>query len=271
MPETIQMDKTPTSFPGKLLQFLIARYEHFEGSDRLGLDIVACELIDDNGDQLKAAMLELAKYNQMDPTNSSTGWFVHNRFYNTLGRPHRARDTPKTTPPTCKRCSATPTTRWSRAKSSICGSSKDPSHFKTVLPFDQSGSEVFYVESIKPYKQRKVKILNGVAHGDGSDRLLAWQDRRQRIDRRRIDSSNSCRGFVFDEVVPTIALPEADMKAFANSVFERYQNPFIHHLALIDRAQTAFRNTRAGFFRPSLDNLAKGTVSAPRALQPSPR
>jgi len=39
-------------------------------------------------------------------------------------------------------------------------------------------------------------------------------------------------GFVFDEVVPTIPLPKADMNAFASSVFERYANPFIHHLLL---------------------------------------
>ena len=35
--------------------------------------------------------------------------------------------------------------------------------------------------------------------------------------------------FVFDEVVPTIALPHDQMVSFANSVFERYLNPFVRH------------------------------------------
>ena len=37
------------------------------------------------------------------------------------------------------------------------------------------------------------------------------------------------RDFVFEEVNPTIDLPQDQMTAFANSVIERYQNPYIRH------------------------------------------
>jgi tagaturonate reductase len=37
------------------------------------------------------------------------------------------------------------------------------------------------------------------------------------------------REFIFDEVVPTIKLPHDQMVAYANSVLERYLNPFVRH------------------------------------------
>ena len=37
------------------------------------------------------------------------------------------------------------------------------------------------------------------------------------------------KGFVFKEVIPTIDLPRNDMIDFANSVLERYANPFVRH------------------------------------------
>ncbi|PKK86850.1 MAG: tagaturonate reductase, partial [Tenericutes bacterium HGW-Tenericutes-8] len=81
--EQINFSQTPVSFPGKLLAFLRMRFETFAGSKDSGLDIIACELIDDNGAQLKKILVELARYNQMSET------FIHwlvtaNRFYNTL-------------------------------------------------------------------------------------------------------------------------------------------------------------------------------------------
>ena len=38
--------------------------------------------------------------------------------------------------------------------------------------------------------------------------------------------------FVYEEVIPTIDLPHDDMVSFADSVFERYLNPFVHHLLM---------------------------------------
>ena len=40
------------------------------------------------------------------------------------------------------------------------------------------------------------------------------------------------RDFMFDEVIPTINIPHDQMVAYANSVIERYENPFVHHLLM---------------------------------------
>jgi tagaturonate reductase len=41
--------------------------------------------------------------------------------------------------------------------------------------------------------------------------------------RQRIEST------LFDEILPTVALPEAEKRAFAESVLRRFANPFAHH------------------------------------------
>jgi len=37
------------------------------------------------------------------------------------------------------------------------------------------------------------------------------------------------RTVVFDEIFPTVDLPEAEKKEYAESVLERFANPFAHH------------------------------------------
>lgn len=55
----------PVSYPGKLLAFLNARYEAFNGSKDHGMVIVPTELIVGNGKKLEGIVLELAHLNGM--------------------------------------------------------------------------------------------------------------------------------------------------------------------------------------------------------------
>ena len=59
-------NQPPISFPGKLLAFLLARYNAFKGSNNAGMVILPTELITDNGSKLKHIVLELAKQNKLD-------------------------------------------------------------------------------------------------------------------------------------------------------------------------------------------------------------
>ena len=59
--------KAPGSFPGKLLAFLLERFEKFGGDPEgsKGMVIVPTELITDNGSTLKKICLELARLNHL--------------------------------------------------------------------------------------------------------------------------------------------------------------------------------------------------------------
>ncbi len=59
------LDGVPSSFPGKLLAILHARFVHFKGDHSKGLVIIPAELIEENGTKLADILNRLAAHNQL--------------------------------------------------------------------------------------------------------------------------------------------------------------------------------------------------------------
>ena len=99
------------------------------------------------------------------------------------------------------------------------------------LPLPACGLPVVYTDNQKPYKQRKVRILNG-AHT--SFVLGAYLKGFNIV--RDCMNDDGVRGFmedtIYNEIIPTLDLPEADLRDFAHAVTERFKNPFIDHRLL---------------------------------------
>ena len=223
--------KTPKSYPGKLLAFLKARYDAFNGSKEAGLFIMPCELIDHNGSTLKEVTVKLAKHCGYD--DAFINWITEaNKFYNTLVDrivPGYPRDN-------AAECQA----ELGYVDNSMvvgeifhlwCIDGDDIKALEEAFPAPKAGLNVLYVDSIVPYKQRKVKILNGchtaivpVAYLAGVDAVAETMADEQ--------LGKYARDFMFDEVIPTIDIPHDQMVAYTNSVIERYENPFVHHLLM---------------------------------------
>ena len=243
----IALDKTdtdfsvcPKSFPGKLLAFLKARYDRFSGAADKGLAIVPCELIDHNGDELKCVLNELARINGMD--DAFIGWLNSaNHFTNTLVDrivPGYPRDNAAAI------CEETGYNDNSIVKGEVFHLwvlQKEP-FVQENLPADKSGLNVIFADDITPYKQRKVKILNGshtamvpIAYLCGIDTV------REAITDE--DIGRFIRDMVNEEVKPTIDLPADEMTAFANAVTERFMNPYIRHelMSIALNSTTKFR------------------------------
>lgn len=223
--------KCPNSFPGKLLSFLKVRYDHFNGDCSKGLEIIPCELIDHNGDTLKEILVKLANHLNMD--EAFVNWVANcNRYYNTLvdrivpGYPR-----------------ANAEELWAelgyRDDNMVVGEifhlwCIDGEHvyeLEKKLPTKEAGLNVLFVDSIKPYKERKVKILNGshtclvpVSYLSGIDTV------RETIEDAQL--GEFVKSFMMEEVVPTIAIPYDQMVSYCNSVLERYENPFVRHLLM---------------------------------------
>ena len=225
-PTDTDFSQCPVSYPGKLLALLKRRYDHFKGDMNRGLAIVPCELIDDNGDELYRCLTELAKINKMD--EKFIKWMqTANHFTSTLvdrivpGYPrNEIEDIQKETGYIDNNVVKGEIFHlWVLKKEPLV---------QKYLPADKTGLNVIFADDIHPYKQRKVKILNGshtalvpVAYLCGIDTVG------ESMNDKTI--SKYVRDFVFDEVNPTIDLPQNEMTAFANSVIERYRNPYIRH------------------------------------------
>lgn len=260
-PTDTNLTECPKSFPGKLLALLKRRYDHFNGALDKGLAIVPCELIDDNGDELYRCLTELARINKMD--EKFIEWLQKaNHFTSTLvdrivpGYPRNEIEEIK------KETGYIDNNIVKGEIFHLWVLKKEP-FVQKVLPADKTGLNVIFADSIKPYKQRKVKILNGshtamvpVAYLCGIDTVG------EAVNDKTI--GKFVRDFVFEEVNPTIDLPQAEMVAFANSVIERYKNPFIRHelMSIALNSTTKFR-TR---LLPTLEDYIRITGKLPQRL-----
>ncbi len=251
----------PKSYPGKLLALLKRRYDYFHGDMNKGLAIIPCELIDNNGDELYRCLTELAEINHMD--KAFIEWMhTANHFTSTLvdrivpGYPRNEIEAIR---------EETGYIDNNVVKGEIFHLwvlKKEP-YIQKVFPADSTKLNVIFADDIKPYKQRKVKILNGshtamvpVAYLCGIDTVG------EAVNDPVI--GKYVRDFVFDEVNPTIALPQDQMTAFANSVIERYQNPYIRHelMSIALNSTTKFK-TR---LLPTLEDYIRITGKLPRHL-----
>ena len=106
-----------------------------------------------------------------------------------------------------------------------------PQELKKELPFAEAGLPVLITDDHKPYKQRKVRILNGAHTSMVLGAYLAGQD----IVRDCMHDDVIC-GYmnktIYEEIIPTLTLPRDELMDFAHSVTERFKNPFIDHALL---------------------------------------
>jgi len=96
------------------------------------------------------------------------------------------------------------------------------------LPFHKAGLNVVWTTDVTPYSQRKVRILNG-AH---TASVLAAQLAGKRTVGEMMNDDvfvQFLQQCIFDEIIPTLDLARVDLESFANSVFDRFANPYIQH------------------------------------------
>lgn len=223
------MEGLPATYPGKLTKFLYERYTTFAGAMDKGLIILPVELIENNGGKLKECVLALCDC-----------WELSAEFKNWV----------------CEACVFCSTlvdrivTGYPRNEvAAICEelgyqdnlvdvgepfglwvieSDKDISG---ELPLDKAGLPVVFTDNQKPYRERKVRVLNGAHTSSVLAGYLYGLDIVRDCMHDEI-MGKFIRQVVMDEIVPQVPLPLEEVKDFAASVFERFENPFIDHALL---------------------------------------
>jgi tagaturonate reductase len=219
----------PKSYPGKLTKFLYERYQHFNGAEDKGLIMLPVELIDDNGIHLKECVLkQVANWGLED---GFADW-INNAcvFTSTLvdrivtGYPRDEAEE------LCKEfgyqdnliVTGEPFALWVI---------ESPVDISGELPLPKAGLPVIFTDNQKPYKQRKVRILNGAHTSFVLASYLAGND----IVRESMNDElilKYIKETLFDEVIPTLTLPKQDLIDFAEAVLARFNNPYVKHAHL---------------------------------------
>jgi len=217
----------PKSFPGKITKLLYERCVHFDYDVSKGLILLPVELIDDNGIMLKKHVCQLAK-----------DWELGDRFLAWINEACVFASTlvdrivtgyPKDEAVSiCEKLgyedklldTAEPFGLW------VIESDRPIAH-ELPLPSEH----VIFTDNQKPYKQRKVRILNGAHTSFSLAAYLAGHD--YVIETMGDDLFvKYIKDTMFEEIIPTLTLPKDDLIFFANAVLDRFANPFIKHSLL---------------------------------------
>ena len=98
----------------------------------------------------------------------------------------------------------------------------------TELPFDKCGLNVILTDNLERYRTRKVRILNGAHTSFVPYALLSgFETVKQCLDDEKMNGF--IRKCVYDEIIPTLDLPEAELTEYADNVMIRFSNPYIKH------------------------------------------
>jgi tagaturonate reductase len=232
---TYKQDERPderpqASFPAKVCALLYERYCHFNGDTAKGLIFIPCELIDNNGDALREIILRHARDWQLPA--EFIDWIINaNYFTNTLvdrivtGYPRDEIDA----------------LQQDLGYEDNLMVAAEIFHFFAIeapeaalkaisreLPLHKAGLNVVWTTDATPYKQRKVRILNGAHTMSVLAAHLADKSTVGEMMADDIFVQYLQRG-IFDEIIPTLDLKRDDLESFANSVFDRFSNPYIQH------------------------------------------
>ncbi len=222
-------EQPPSSFPAKLTLLLLERYKAFDGDASKGFVFLPCELIDRNGDNLKAAVLETAVSWEQD--KAFIDWIDRaNIFTNTLVD-RIVTGYPKTEAESLWQVAGYKDELFDTCEAFHLWVIEGPASLADELPLQRSGFHVVFTENMKPYRDRKVRILNGAHTNTVLAAYLAGKDFVGECMKDDLISSFMKKA-IYDEVIPTLTLPPQELRDFAEAVFERFSNPFIHHAVL---------------------------------------
>ena len=219
-------DRPCSSFPGKLTQVLYHRYQ----AGKKGILMLACELIDNNGKELRKCVNQY-----IDQWGLEDGFrkYVNEEctFCGSLVDrivPGRIRDPKEVAELEQKHGYADPLLDVGEVFGLWV--IEGDTALNDVLPFRKAGLEdkVFVTPDITPYKKRKVRILNGAHTGFVLGAYLAGHDivRECMNDPVVLGYMNK---MLLEEVVPILPLDQEDCKNFAAAVQDRFSNPFVNH------------------------------------------
>ena len=219
-------DLPPATFPAKLTCFLHHRFKFFKGQKDKGLIIIPCELIDYNGEKLKELVLEYAKLWQLD--HDFTIWINEcNTFCSTLVD-RIVTGYPKDEAIQLEQQLGYQDRFLDTAEYFYLFVIQGPQWLKQKLKLDQVDLNILVVDDIKPYKERKVGILNGAHTAMVPVAYLAGlKTVGESMDDPQIETF--VKNLINQEVIPTLSLDKEQLVQFADEVLKRFRNPFIKH------------------------------------------
>ncbi|WP_276167041.1 tagaturonate reductase [Zobellia alginiliquefaciens] len=219
----------PKEFPAKLTIWLYHRFKHFNADISKGCILLPCELIEDNGDALKKTVLQYADHWSLEAEFKD--WVeTANHFCSTL---------------VDRIVSGYPSDRAEEIEQEL--GYKDEllvageyyhswviqgnETVQKELPFSQTDLNVEFVNDLAPYREMKVRILNG-AHTSmvPVGYLAGIRFVKEAMENEAV--SNFVENLLLKESATTLNFPDDVKNKFVGDVLDRFRNPLLKHQLL---------------------------------------
>ncbi|GGF24129.1 altronate oxidoreductase [Halobacillus andaensis] len=243
MEEAFPETESPLSFPGKLTALLYRRFTYRNGDPESGFTIIPCELVENNGNLLQSIVLRLAK--EWELPAAFCEWVENdNTFCNTLVDrivPGYPKDT---------------VGDWEQKlgyKDTLMAVG-EPFHLFVIesgqplekkLPFQKAGLNVKW-DQVKPYRDLKVSLLNAPHTLLFSVGFISGLNTVREVMEDEVVSSY-VRRVIYEDILPHLSFNRKEKESFADSVIERFQNPFVKH-QLADLGLNAVQKLKSRVF-----------------------
>ncbi|WP_273565485.1 tagaturonate reductase [Maribacter halichondriae] len=216
----------PKEFPAKLTVWLYHRFRHFKGDILKGCIALPCELIEDNGAALKACILKYANHWKLD--DAFKNWInASNHFSSTLvdrmvsGYPY-------------DRAEAIHKDLEYEDELLVTGEYyhswviQGNEIVQNELPFSKTDLNVEFVNDLVPYREMKVRILNG-AHTSmvPVGYLAGIRFVKEAMDDPEV--GHFVESLLLEEAAKTLDFHDSVKQKFVADVLDRFRNPLLKH------------------------------------------
>ncbi|AII13078.1 Altronate oxidoreductase [Lactococcus lactis subsp. lactis NCDO 2118] len=215
-------DKPAKTYPAKLTQLLHSRFKN----GMSGFQIIPCELIEHNGVNLKKIVLQYAQLWNLG--EEFVAWInAENNFYSTLvdrivpGFPHDNKEE------VFARIGYEDN-MLVKAEAFLLFVIEGNKKLEELLPLKKAGLNVIVTDDMQPYRERKVRLLNGPHTTMTPLALLAGVETVGDV-MKDDDFSQFINDEMYDEISPMIALPKDELTMYIEAIKERFNNPFVRH------------------------------------------
>ena len=224
-------DGVPTSFPGKLLAILHARFVHFNGHVSKGLVIVPAELIEANGTKLADILNRLAMHNQLgaafshwlNQANPICNTLVDRIVPGKLSAADQAATEAELGFSDALMIMAEPFGLWAIESTD--------QRVIDALGFSNEEKGCIVVPSIQKFKELKLRMLNAShTFSCGVSILAGMEFVKDSMNNEAIQSFIS--QLALEEIAAAITgdkISPAEANAFGKAVLDRFSNPFLEH------------------------------------------
>ncbi|WP_281700301.1 tagaturonate reductase [Cetobacterium somerae] len=223
-------DAPQSTFPGKLTRLMHERFVTFNGDMTKGFILMPCELIDYNGEELRKMVLKYADIWNLG--EDFKNWLINGNIWCSTLVDRIVTGYPRGEKEELTKELGYEDNFITTGEYFYLFVIQGPKDILTrELKLEGLNLNILIVEDLKPYKMRKVGILNG-AHTAMVPVSYLYGIDTVREAMENDDIRNFIELAIDEEIIPALDMDEKELKEFKDAVVNRFKNPYVKHMLM---------------------------------------